>query len=138
MNIKSSLMVALIASIMLVGVAAAEYPDAGDTWSTAKSFSYSGQYTYVDGTLTASPADGKDCWYSNSYAVNDWLELYLDSTSVNKGVKAEMFDNDGDLMQRVQKGNNAVLDYTLDRSPVHVDVTGFPGDGDYTFTVYKR
>ena len=137
MNIKASLMIALTACIMLVGVAAAESPDAGNTWATAKSFTYSGQYTYVPGTLTQSPVDGKDCWVSSSYAVNDWLELYLDSTSWNKGVKAEMFDADGDLMQRSQKNNGVALDYTLDRSPVHVDVTGFPGDGAYTFCVYK-
>ncbi|MDI9395281.1 MAG: hypothetical protein QM426_07625 [Euryarchaeota archaeon] len=128
-------MVALTACIMLVGVAAAEYPDAGATWSTAKSFTYAGQYTEVYGTLTLNPADGKDCWYSNSYSAGSYLTPYLDINSKNKGVKAEIFDADGDLMQRSQKNNNADPDYTLDRSPVHVDITGFPGDGDYTFIV---
>jgi hypothetical protein len=132
---KISLMIALIACVMLVGVAAAESPDAGSTWSTAKSFTYTSQYTEVYGTLTLSPADGKDCWYSNSYSAGSYLTLYLDSTSKNKGVKAEMFDADGGLMQRSQKNNNADPDYTLNRAPVHVDITGFPGDGAYTFIV---
>jgi hypothetical protein len=145
MNMKSSLIVALIASIMFVGVAAAESPDAGDTWSTAKYFPCEGTDTFVSGTLAPNqnPQDGKDCWYSTDYNAGNKLTLYLDSSATNKHIKAEMFDADGDLMQRIHKiqdnpvkYDNAALDYTLDRSPVHVDITGFPGDGAYTFCVH--
>lgn len=146
MNIKSSLMVALAACIMLAGVAAAESPDAGDTWSTAKSFPCDGTDTFVSGTLAPdqTPEDGKDCWYSTEYSAGNRLTMYLDATSVNKHVKAEMFDGDGDLMQRIHKiqdnpvvYDNAALDYTLDSSPVHIDITGFPGDGDYTIWLQR-
>lgn len=144
---KASLMTALIACVMLVGVAAAESPDAGATWSTEKSFSMSTGYNYIDGTLTQSPADGADWWYSNSPAAGSSLTLYLDSTSRNKYVKAEMFDGNSQhtLMQRVhlklvnkvKVNDNYYYTNQLSTKPVHVHITGFPGDGDYTFTVYK-
>lgn len=145
MNIKASLMIALIACVMLVGVAAAESPDAGATWSTEKSFSMSTGYNYIDGTLTQSPADGADWWYSNSPAAGSSLTLYLDGTSYHKYVSAEMYNGGQRLMQSVHlkkvhgkdKDDSVFKTYQLTSKPVHVHINGFPGNGAYEFTVYK-
>lgn len=72
MNIKASLMVALAACIMFAGVETAETPDAGDSFSTAKYVSMGSGYKHIDGTLTASPADGVDYWYDNPGAGTVW------------------------------------------------------------------
>jgi hypothetical protein len=136
-------MIALTACIMLVGVAAADSPDAGQTWTTEKSFYMaSGTYNYITGTLTASPADGADWWYSNNAIVGHTDDLYLDSTSVNKHICAELFNGNKALMQRIHKiaDNPSTYDNVynynvLSQSPAHVHITGFPGDGTYTFCV---
>ncbi len=146
MNIKTSLMIALIACIMLVGVAAAEYPDAGATWSTEKMFNMDAGYNFIDGALTQSPADGADWWYSNDPEASSSLTLYLDGTSYNKHVSAEMYNGGRGLMQRVRLihdsqgrdvDDSVIYTNTLASKPVHVHINGFPGNGAYTFTVYK-
>ncbi|WP_135603634.1 hypothetical protein [Methanococcoides sp. NM1] len=134
----SSILVALAVCVALVGVAAAESPDAGSTWSTAKSFTMNNGYNFVSGQLTESPVDNIDVWISTTPDAGDYLEMFLDSTSYNNNVKAELFDNDKDLMQRLEKNNNAGYDYSLDSSPAYVKITGDLEDRAYTFTVYRN
>ncbi|WP_305064036.1 hypothetical protein [Methanococcoides sp.] len=134
----SSILVALAVCVALVGVAAAESPDAGSTWSTAKSFTMNNGYNFVSGQLTESPVDNIDVWKSTTPDAGDYLEMFLDSTSYNNNVKAELFDNDKDLMQRLEKNNNAAYDYSLDSSPAYVKITGDLEDRAYTFTVYRN
>jgi len=137
-------MVAFAACIMLAGVAAAEYPDAGDTWDYAKSFDIDQGYNSVAGTLAPyqDPEDGVDCWVNGTATGSD-LKLYLNSVGYNKCIKAEMFNDNGGLMQRVHKYPDGTLDNLfitsiLNPSPVHVDISGTPGDGSYGFIVYKK
>jgi len=146
MNIKTSLMIALIACVMLVGVAAAESPDAGATWSTENEFNMGSGYNYIDGTLTQNPADGADWWYSNDPGAGSSLTLYLDGPSYRKHVSAEMYNGARSLMQRVHLTHDSqgrdvddsvINTYQLTSKPVHVHINGFPGNGAYTFTVYK-
>lgn len=115
MNIKSSLMVALAACIMLVGVAAAESPDAGATWDTAKHFTMVSGYNNVDGELAANqnPVDGVDWWYSQNVSSSSYLELYLDGSSLSKGAVGQMYKGDHTtLMQYVSK-NSRQINYTI-------------------------
>lgn len=88
-----------------------------------------------------NPSDNIDCWESNDASAGDYLELYLDGNSYGNYVTAEMYDGDSDLMQRLQRtypngNNNAAYDYTLDRSPVDVRITGNLEDQTYTFCIY--
>ena len=133
--------VALLVLSAFVGFAAAdvsEPPDAGSTWSTARSFTASWGYTSVEGTLTSSPADSVDMWKSTTPDVGDTLYVYLNSGAYNKGVAAEMFDGNHALMQRVKKGDKVHNDETLDAEPVYVKVSGSSGDGDYTFALSRN
>jgi len=132
--------VALLVLIAFVGFAAAdvsEPPDSGPCsnprWFTADC----NDYTNIDGTLTSSPVDSVDCWKSNSPNVGNTLRIYLDNTAYNNGVKVEMYDGNGKLMQRVEKGNNYPGDTTLDATPTCVKVSGFPDDYDYTVALYR-
>lgn len=138
MNIKASLMVALTACIMLVGVAAAEYPDAGSSFSTAEPISMSSGYNYIDGTLTENPSDGSDYWYGNPGTGT--IYLYLDGTSLEKGAVAQMYEGSSShpLMQYISKNTHPIYDDYLNTQPVYVQVSGFPGIGDYTAIVDKR
>lgn len=138
MNIKASLMIALIACVMLVGVAAAESPDAGSSFSTAKYISMSAGYNYIDGTLTASPADGSDYWYGNPGTGT--IYLYLDGTSLGNGAVAQMYEGSSShpLMQYISKNQRVNYDTYLNTQPVYVQVSGFPGIGGYTAIVDKR
>ena len=129
--------VALLVLSAFVGFAAAESPDAGSTWSTAKPFTADdGVYTFVDGTL--GPADSVDMWKSTTPDVGDTLYVYLNGGAYNKGVAAEMFDGNHALMQRVEKDNKEHNDETLDAEPVYVKVSGSSGDGDYTFALSRN
>ena len=131
--------VALLVLSAFVGFAAAdvsEPPDAGSTWSTARSFTASWGYTSVEGTLTSSPADSVDMWKSYTPDVEDTLYVYLDSGAYGDGVAAELFDGDKDLMQRVHKDGSPCYDTTLDATPAYVKVSGFPGDYDYEVLLY--
>lgn len=62
MNIKISLMIALIACVMLVGVAAAqENPEAGSSWNTRAIFPLIARDNYIVGELSAG--DTADYWH---------------------------------------------------------------------------
>ena len=62
MNIKISLMTALIACVMLVGVAAAqENPEAGSSWNTRAIFPLIARDNYIVGELSAG--DTADYWH---------------------------------------------------------------------------
>lgn len=137
MNIKASLMIALTACIMLVGIAAAESPDAGSSFSTAKYISMGSGYNYIDGTLTASPADGSDYWYGNPGTGT--VYLYIDGTSLGKGAVAQMYEGSSShpLMQYISKTQRVNYDTYLDTQPVYASVSGFPGIGAYTAIVQK-
>lgn len=130
--------VALLVLSVFVGFAAAvsEPPDAGPPgdprWFTADC----NDYTNIYGTLS-SPADSMDTWMSNSPEVGNTLRVYLDNTAYNNGVKVEMYDGNGKLMQRVEKDNNYPGDTTLDAKPVRISVSGFPDDNDYIVALYR-
>ncbi|MDR7666932.1 hypothetical protein RG963_14315 [Methanosarcina sp. Z-7115] len=138
MNIKASLMIALIACVMLVGVAAAnqENPEAGNTWARAALFNLGPGYNSVSGSL--SSGDTADYWRETNAACDVEVMLYLDPTSLSRGGVAQMYEgNSGhSFMQRVQQGNNACPDTHLDVAPVYVTMTP-AGLGDYTFTVRR-
>jgi hypothetical protein len=134
MNIKASLMIALIACVMLVGVAAAESPDAGESWSTAKSFSVSTGYNYVSGTLPAG--DDSDYWYSN-VAAGSTLNLYLDATSYNNWGTAVMYEGTHTVMRYINKERTWGTDTYLNTPPVYVK-TFDAGTGPYQFCVRKQ
>ncbi len=139
MNIKASLMIALIACVMLVGVAAAESPDAGSSFSTANYVDGMGTgYNFISGTLTEDPADESDFYYG--YPGTGTIYLYLDGTSLRKGAVAQMYEGSSShpLMQYVSKNTQTVNDDYLNTQPVYVQVSGFPGIGDYTAIVDKR
>lgn len=138
MNIKSSLMLAFAACIMLVGVAAAnqENPEAGSTWLTAALFDLGPGYNSVSGSL--SVGDTADYWRQTNAASSVSVMLYLDPTSISKGGVAQMYEGNSahSFMQRVQKDNNACPDTYLNYAPVYVTMTP-AGLGDYTFTVRR-
>ncbi len=147
MNIKTSIMIALTACIMLVGVAAAydESGDAGSTWSTEQVTDvcrYSG-YSYFSGLLGTN--DGADWYYSYWPPSGSWLDLYLDATSYGKCVSAETYNGGKSLMQRIHQKkvngqyvpDSVTNTHTLSSQPLHVHINGFPGDGAYTFCVYR-
>jgi len=138
MNLKSSLMIAFTACIMLVGVAAAESPDAGSSFSTAKYIGMTSGYNYIDGTLTASPADGSDYWYGNPGTGT--VYLYLDSISLGKCAVAQMYEGSSShpLMQYVSSNQRVSYDTYLNTQPVYVQVSGFPGIGAYSAVVDKQ
>lgn len=141
MKQKYTIFVALIAIFALIGVAAAESPDAGGTWSTAKSFALSSGYNYIDGQLTQNnPTDQIDWWVSSDVSAGNYLALYLNSAAYNNYVRASMYDNQQDEMQRVYKGGGgpSTPDYTLDSAPVRVCISGNLVTQAYTFTVYKN
>ena len=126
--------VALLVLSAFVGFAAAdvsEPPDAGSTWSTARSFDAPVGCTHVDGTLDC-PSDCVDMWVTYSPRVDDTLHVFLNADAYNRYVAAELFDGDKDLMQRVKKGDMVHNDATLDARPAYVKVSASPGDGDYT------
>jgi hypothetical protein len=133
--------IALLVLSAFVGFAAAdvsEPPDAGSSCSNARWFTADcNDYTNIYGTLTSSPVDSVDCWKSNSPNVGNTLRIYLSSGAYNNDVAAELFDGDGDLMQRVKRGNMVFNDDTLDAKPTCVKVSGFPGDYDYTVALYR-
>lgn len=137
MNIKISLMIALIACVMLVGVAAAESPDAGSSFSTAQYVSMSTGYNFIDGTLTASPVDGSDYWYGSPGTGT--IYVYLDGTSLGKGAVVQMYEGSSShpLMQYISKNTRAINDDYLNTQPVYVQVSGFPGIGAYEAIVDK-
>jgi len=141
MKQKFSIFAAMIAFLMLVSVAAAESPDAGSTWSTAKSFSMSNGYNYINGQLTQNnPTDQDDWWKSSSVSVGNYLEIFLNSAAYNNYVRASMYDNQHDEMQRVYIGGGgpASPDTSLDSTPVRVYIKGNNlVTQAYTFTVYK-
>lgn len=133
----------MIAFLMLVSVAAAESPDAGGTWATAKSFSMSNGYNYIDGMLTSNnPTDPVDWWKSSSASVGSYLELFLNSAARQNYVRASMYDNNQNHeMQRVYKGGGGPSnpDFTLDSSPLHVYINhGNLDTQPYTFCIYKN
>lgn len=134
-------MIALIACVMLVGVAAAqESPDAGPTWDTAHSFNMVNGYNNVDGELAANqnPEDGVDWWWSNDVSSTSYLKLYLDSSSLDKGAVGQMYKGDHTtLMQYVSKNTQVNNYYTLGITPVYVKISGVPPIA-YTFVVYKN
>jgi hypothetical protein len=141
MSKVSTIFVALAACVVLAGVAAAESPDAGSTWSTAKNFNVGDGYNYVGGQLKADPVDQIDVWKSNDGTVNDYIELYLDGTAYGHFVKAQLRDNENpkDLMQQVYKGGGGPQhpDTSLDTSVFYVNITGNRLlDEDYTFCIY--
>ena len=137
-NMKA-IVIAMVLYGMFAGFAAAETPDAGDTWGTAKSFAVQNNaYTFVDGTFTLDPADGEDRWYSNDPNVGDTLWLYLDSTSYNDKVTAELYDGSLNLMQRLYKDGNVNNDHTLDAKPTYVKVAKFPKDLAYEFALSRN
>lgn len=136
MNIKVGLMIALIAC-MFMGVAAAESPDAGDSFSTAKYISMGTGYNVIDGTLTSNPVDGVDYWYGNPGVGT--VDLYLDSTSLENGAVAQMYEGSSShpLMQYVSENIRKSYDDYLNTPPVYVRISGFPGIGDYSCIVLK-
>jgi len=138
MNIKASLIIALIACIMFVGVAAAnqENPEAGDTWAKAALFSLGPGYNSVSGSL--SVGDTADYWRQSNAASSVSVMLYLDSTSKSNGGIAQMYEGNSahSFMQRVQKNNDVCSDTYLNYAPVYVTMTP-AGLGDYTFTVRR-
>jgi hypothetical protein len=140
MNIKASLMMALAACIMLVGVAAAESPDAGATWNSAHSFDMVSGYNNVDGQLAANqnPVDGVDWWCSDDVSSGSYLELYLDGDSLDDGAVGQMYKGDHTtLMQYVSKNTQEDNYYILGTVPVYVKISGVPPI-PYTFVVYKN
>ena len=138
MNIKASLIIALIACVMLVGVAAAnqENPEAGDTWARAALFSLGPGYNSVSGSL--SVGDTADYWRQSNAASSVSVMLYLDSTSKSNGGIAQMYEGNSahSFMQRVQKNNDVCSDTYLNYAPVYATMTP-AGLGDYTFTVRR-
>lgn len=137
MNIKASLMMALAACIMLVGVAAAqENPEAGDTWARAALFYLGPGYNSVSGSLGG--LDVADYWRESNAASSVNVKLYLDGNSLARGAVAEMYEGNypHSFMQRVSSGNNNCPDTYLNYAPVYVVMTP-QGTGDYTFTVRR-
>ena len=120
------------------GCCGAESPDAGSSFSTAKYIGMTSGYNYIDGTLTASPADGSDYWYGNPGTGT--VYLHLDSTSLGKGAVAQMYEGSSShpLMQYVSMNTKTVNDDYLNTQPVYVQVSGFPGIGAYSAVVDKR
>jgi len=131
-------MIALIACVMLVGVAAAESPDEGSSFSTAKNIAMTTGYNFIDGTLTESPADGADYWYGNPSGAGS-VNLYLDSPSLNRGAVGQMYEGTSShpLMQYISMNQKLSYDNYLDTPPVYVRISGFPGIGAYTAIVDK-
>lgn len=138
MNINASLIIALIACVMFVGVAAAnqENPEAGATWAKAALFSLGPGYNSVSGSL--SVGDTADYWRQSNAASSVSVMLYLDSTSKSNGGIAQMYEGNSahSFMQRVQKNNDVCSDTYLNYAPVYVTMTP-AGLGDYTFTVRR-
>lgn len=140
MKQKYTIFVAMIAFLMLISVAAAESPDAGGTWSTAKSFTFSNGYNDIYGQLTQNnPTDQVDWWKSSSASAGSYLEIFLNSAAYNNYVRASMYDNQHDEMQRVYKngGGPSTPDFTLDSSPVRVYILGNLATQSYKFTIFK-
>ena len=142
-NMKA-IVVAMVLYGMFAGFAAAESPDAGDTWSTARTFALSNGYNFINGEFTENdPTDLIDRWESVDASVNSYLELYLDGTAYSNDVMASMYDNDNprDEMQRVyiSGGGPNPADYTLDSSPVGVHIQAYQfEDQEYTFGIYMN
>jgi len=147
-NMKA-IVIAMVLYGMFAGVVSAETPDAGSTWSTARTFALSDGYNFVDGQLTENnPTDIIDCWKSDDASVGSKLELYLNANAYNKFVMAEMCQNiiaGESLMQRLEnlkipgEDNNEFITDTLGSSPVGVRLTNNDlVDIDYTFCVYKN
>lgn len=131
-------MIALIACVMFVGVAAAESPDAGSSFSTAQYVDGMGTgYNFIPGTLTEDPVDGSDFYYG--YPSTGTIYVYLDGTSLGKGAVVQMYEGSSShpLMQYISKNTRAINDDYLNTQPVYVQVSGFPGIGAYEAIVDK-
>lgn len=134
-----AIVIAMVLYSIFAGFAAAESPDAGDTWDTAKSFAApNNAFTMVDGTLTEDPDDGEDMWYSYDPNVGDELWIYLDNTAYQKYIAAELYDGNHDLMQRLQKDGKIKITEFLAEDPTFVFIDGSTGDGDYTFALSRN
>jgi hypothetical protein len=137
MNIKASLMVALAACIMLVGVAAAqENPEAGDSWNTQATFALGFGNNYINGEL--SSADSADYWRGPSDVSGVSVKLYLNQPAYGNGGVAELCEGSSShpVMQHVQSGSNWGNDFYLNTAPAYVRVTP-AGLGDYTCCVKR-
>jgi hypothetical protein len=133
MNIKTGLMIALTACIMLVGVAAAnqENPEAGASWNTQATFNVNYGWNYVDGML--GTGDSADYWRGTGGS-GKYLQLYIDRTALLAGTITEMCEGTHNVMQHIENGNNWGSDYYLNTAPVYVRLSP-AGKGDYTFIV---
>lgn len=145
---KASLRIAGAALIVLgifAGLASAETPDACGEWSCAKLFSVPNHdYAFVDGVLTSSPVDEVDTWKSNDPAAGDKLLLYLDGTSYQNDVTAQLWSTStgGDtvlLMQQISKlYGNAEYSRYLTKAPTFVKVFRTPSGYSYTFVLSRN
>lgn len=141
MNIKTGVMIALTACIMLVGVAAAtqENPEAGSTWGTAALFYLGPGYNNVPGYVGG--ADVADYWRQSNAASSVNVMLYLNQVAIDNGAMAELYEGNypHSLMQRVSKTNNYCGDTYLNYAPAYVVMTPDSNKDftSYTFTVRR-
>ena len=129
-------MVALAACVVLVGVAAAESPDAGNTWDSSRPFDIDVGYNWVEGSISSS--DEYDYWESYDPDVGDNLDLLLNSEAYNNNVIGRIYDGDHDKIGQVSKlFGNQNIDDTLDTSNAFVSLRYDDINSDYAFGVYR-
>ena len=129
----------LVALSLFTGFAAAESPDAGSTWNTAKSFTaYDGSDTLIYGTLSEDPSDADDWWKAYNTVRYDELYIALDSTSYSKSVKLELRDGGQALMQKILKPNKDTYTAILDPAPAYISVHHIPEDIAYQFVLSRN
>ncbi len=123
-----NIVLALSMCFVLSGLAAAEYPDAGSTWSSAKQFPIYYGYNQINGQLSTNPVDQVDYWKNTVVPRNSKLTLYLDSASVNDYVQASLYDNINGAeseMQRIYRGGGAPnFRNIVNNAPVGVKIIG--------------
>lgn len=137
MNIKISLMIALIACVMFVGVAAAqENPEAANSWNTRATFQLNPGDNYIDGELSAG--DTADYWHGPTDVSGVTLQLFLAQPAYGNGGVAELCEGSSShpVMQHVQSGYNRNYDNYLNTAPAYVRVTP-AGLGDYECCVTR-